>query len=174
MPSNEEMGTGRMRWSNLKTKKRKEPTETPDRSALVASTKIIHPRGVLALARLPKQKPPKYISAVRVTLWVPSDTVKNLMMDLVFMGLDIIRAEDKTVCFVDPNGPSQIAKNRKDMPEKFQKVNKDWAELNQGITRFKNNINKRRRRTYNLSIWLGSDKPPQQILDACALEWEEE
>ncbi len=30
------------------------------------------------------------------------------------------------------------------------------------------------RRTYNLSIWLGSDKPPQQTLDAFALEWEEE
>jgi hypothetical protein len=60
------------------------------------------------------------------------------------------------------------------MPEKFQKVHKDWVEFDQGITRFKNDIKAGRNRTYTLSIWLGSKKPPQQILDACALEWEEE
>ena len=90
------------------------------------------------------------------------------------MGLDINRAEDKTVCFVHPKDPSQIVKKQKDMPEKFQKVHEDWAEFDQGITRFKNDIKEGRKCTYNLSIWLGSDKPPQQILDACALEWEEE
>ena len=42
------------------------------------------------------------------------------------------------------------------------------------ITRFRNDIKEGRRRTYNLSIWLNSKKPPQQILDASALEWEEE
>ena len=63
-PNNEKMGTGRIRWSNLKTKKRKEPTKTPDQSALVASTKVIHSRGILDLARLPKQKSPKYISTM--------------------------------------------------------------------------------------------------------------
>ncbi len=47
-------------------------------------------------------------------------------------------------------------------------------EFDQGITRFKNDIKAGRKRTYTLSIWLGSKMPPQQILDACALEWEEE
>ncbi len=111
---------------------------------------------------------------VHVTLKVPSGTVKDLVMDLLFMGLDIIRLEDKLVCFVHPKDSSQTTKKRQDMPAKFQKVHKDWVEFDQGITRFKNDIKAGRKRTYTLSIWLGSKKPPQQILDVCALEWEEE
>ena len=90
-------------------------------------------------------------------------------MDLIFMGLDIIWVEDKSVCFVHPKDSTQIAKKRKDMPEKFQKNHKDWVEFDKGITRFRKDIKTGRKRTYNLSIWLGSEKPPQQILDACAL-----
>jgi hypothetical protein len=60
------------------------------------------------------------------------------------------------------------------MPEKFQKIHEDWAKFDQGITRFKNDIKSGRKCTYTLSIWLGSNKPPQQILEACALGWEEE
>jgi hypothetical protein len=30
MPDTEEMVTGKMRWSNFKSKKQKDPTETPD------------------------------------------------------------------------------------------------------------------------------------------------
>jgi hypothetical protein len=104
---------------------------------------------------------------------VPSGTVKDLVMDLLFMGLDIIRLEDKSVCFVHPKDSSQTAKKRKDMPAKFPKGHKDWAEFDQGITRFKNDIKAGRKCTYTLSIWLGSEKPPKQILDACALDWEE-
>ncbi len=48
------------------------------------------------------------------------------------------------------------------------------GHANQPITRFKNNIKAGRKHTYTLSIGLGSKKPPQEILDACALEWEEE
>ncbi len=140
----------------------------------MAGSKVIHPRGVLDLARLPKQKPPKHISMVRVTLKVLSGTVKDLVMDLIFMGLDIIRLEDKSVCFVHPKNSSQTAKKCQDMPAKFQKVHEDLAEFDQDITRFKNDIKEGRKRTYTLSIWLGSKKPPQQILDTCALEWEEE
>jgi hypothetical protein len=60
------------------------------------------------------------------------------------------------------------------MPEKFQKIHEDWAEFNQNIMRFKNDIKTGRKRTYTLSIWLGSKKSPKEILDACQLEWEEE
>ena len=109
-----------------------------------------------------------------VTLRVPSGTVKDLVMDLLFMGLDIIRSEDKSVCFVHPKDSSQTTKKHQDIPANFQKIHKDWAEFDQGITRFKKDIKAGRKCTYTLSIWLGSKKPPQQILDACALEWEEE
>jgi hypothetical protein len=45
--------------------------------------------------------------------------VKNLVMELIFMGLDTLRAEVKSVCFLHPNDPNQKAKARKDMPAKF-------------------------------------------------------
>jgi hypothetical protein len=95
-------------------------------------------------------------------------------MELMFSGLDTIRTEDKTVCFVHPTNPEQYAKKRQDMPGKFQKIHKEWAKFDQPILRFKNNIKAGRKRTYNLSIWLGSKKPTKTILDACKLEWEEE
>ncbi len=94
MPDTEETMAGKIRWSNLKSKKWKDPTETLDQSALVAGSKVIRPRGVLDLARLPKGKPPKHISVVCVTLKGPSGTVKDLAMDLLFMRLDIIWLED--------------------------------------------------------------------------------
>jgi hypothetical protein len=43
MPDTEEMVTGAIRWSNLKSKKRKSPTITPDQSALVAGSEGIRP-----------------------------------------------------------------------------------------------------------------------------------
>jgi hypothetical protein len=78
------------------------------------------------------------------------------------------------VCFVHPKDTGQLARKCKDMPERFQKIHEDWAKFNQAITRFKNNIMTGRKGTYTLSIWLGSKKPPKEILDACALGWEEE
>jgi hypothetical protein len=95
-------------------------------------------------------------------------------MDLLFSGLDTVRAEDKTVCFVHPTIPEQYAKKSQDMPEKFQKIHDEWAKFNQPVARFKNDIKVGRKRTYNLSIWLGSEKPTKDILHACELEWEEE
>jgi hypothetical protein len=46
--------------------------------------------------------------------------------------------------------------------------------LDQGISRFKNDIKEGRKRTYALSIWLGSDKPTEKILEACTLDWDDE
>jgi hypothetical protein len=43
-------------------------------------------------------------------------------MDLLFMGLDTIRSEDKSVCFAHPKDSGQIAKKRQNMPAKFQKI----------------------------------------------------
>jgi hypothetical protein len=172
MPDTEEAASGTNRWSNLKSKQRKDPSATLDRSALVTGSEVIHPKEILDLSCLPKRKEPKYISLVHVTLRVPSGTVKDLVMDLLFMGLDTIWLEDKSLCFAHPKDSGQIAKEHQDMPAKFQ--NEDWAKFNQGITRFKNDIKSGRKRIYTLSMWLGSIKPPQQILEACALEWEEE
>jgi hypothetical protein len=70
----------------------------------------------------------------------------------MFDGLDILRAEDKSVCFVHPKDFKQQAKKRSDMPTKFQKICEDWAQFDQAITRFKNDIKEGRRQTYNLSI----------------------
>ncbi len=68
------------------------------------------------------------------------------------MGLDTLRMEDKTVCFLHPNDPNQQAKKRQDMPPKFQKIHGEWMVFNQSITRFKNDIKEGPRHTYNVSF----------------------
>jgi hypothetical protein len=59
------------------------------------------------------------------------------------------------------------------MPAKLQKIYKDWAVFDQGITLLKNDIKEERKCTYSVLIWLGSKEPPQKILDSCILEWDE-
>ncbi len=109
---------------------------------------------------------------VHATLHVPHGNVKELVMELLFMGLNTLRTEDKTVCFLHPNDPSQQAKKRQDMPPKFQRIHSDRMVFDQNITRFKNDIKEGRKHTYNVSFWLGSEQPAQKILDACILEWD--
>ncbi len=161
-------------FTKLKSKKRKDPSDTPKKVNLAPGTEVIRPRGVINTTRLPKKKMPKHISIIQVTLQVPWGIVKDLVMELMFSGLDTIRTDAKTVCFVYPTNPEQYAKKRQDMPGKFQKIHKEWAEFDQPILHFKNNIKAGRKRTYNLSIWLSSEKPTKTILDACELEWDEE
>jgi hypothetical protein len=161
-------------FTKLKSKKRKDPSDTPKKVNLPPGTEVIRPRGVINTTRLPKNKIPKHISVIQVTLRVPLGIVKDLVMELMFSGLDTIRTEDKTVCFVHPTSPEQYTKKRQDMPGKFQKIHEEWAKFDQPISRFKNNIKAGRKCTYNLSIWLGSKKPTKTILDACELEWVEE
>jgi hypothetical protein len=60
------------------------------------------------------------------------------------------------------------------MPDKFQKVYKDWANFDQPIMHFKSDIKEGKSRSYQLSIWLGSTKPAEEIINKCTLEWEEE
>jgi hypothetical protein len=52
------------------------------------------------------------------------------------------------------------------MPVKFQKIHEEWVCIDQVIGRFKTH-------TYNILIWLGSDKEPTKLIDSCMLEWEE-
>jgi hypothetical protein len=60
------------------------------------------------------------------------------------------------------------------MPTKFHEIHEDWTVFDQEITQLKNDIKEGKRRTYNFLLWLGSNDPPEQILQACTLEWEEE
>jgi hypothetical protein len=57
------------------------------------------------------------------------------------------------------------------MPVKFQKIYKTWAVFNQPLSRFKNDIWENRRRTYNLSICLGSKKKTKTIINGSTLDW---
>ncbi len=60
------------------------------------------------------------------------------------------------------------------MPEKFQKIYKTWSVFNQPLSCFKNIVWENRRRTYNLSIWLGSKKKTKKIINSCTLDWDNE
>ncbi len=169
------MSTATIRFSSTKQVKRKQPSDTPacPGANLVPGSKIIGARGVINLTNIKKGKESKFISVIHISMQVPSGNVKELVMDLLFMGLDFLRAEEKSVCFVHPTNSSQQAKKRQDMPRKFQKIHEDWTKFDQGITRFKKDIKEGRKQTYTLSIWLVSDKPLEKILKACTLEWED-
>jgi hypothetical protein len=59
---------------------------------------------------------------VHATLRILHGDVKELVMELLFMGLDTLRTEDKNVCFLHPNNPSQQAKKSdKICPPSFNK-----------------------------------------------------
>ena len=108
--------------------------------------------------RFRKTKEPRHTSVINITLCVPSGKITDLVTELKFDGLDILHAKDKSVCFVCPKDFEQQAKKRSDIPTKFQKIYEDWAQFDKAITRFKNNIKEGCRQTYNLSIWMGSNK----------------
>jgi hypothetical protein len=76
----------------------------------------------------------------------------------------------QTVCFLHPLDFNQQAKKRTDMPIKFQKIHEEWVCFDQDIGRFKNDIKEGRTCTFNVLIWLGSDKEPKKLIDS-HLEW---
>ncbi len=80
------------------------------------------PRGMLDTSKVKSAKYPLYISIVSITLRVPSGKATELLTELMFAGLNILRSEDKKVCSLHPDDFSQQAKKRADMPEKFQKI----------------------------------------------------
>ncbi len=127
----EAMLSSTIRFSTTKQVKRERPTDTPEHppANLVPGSEIIAGRGILNLANLKKGKEPKFISVIHVIVRVPSGNVNELVMDLLFMGLDTLRAKDKTVCFVHPTNHSQQARKRQDMPTKFQKIHEDWVGI---------------------------------------------
>jgi hypothetical protein len=171
----EEAAAAKVTFAEVKLKKKRKESSTPEGTPerqLVDGTALLGKKGVLDTSLLRKNRC-KYASVVYATLRVPHGDVKNLVMELLFMGLDTLRAEDKTVCFLHPNDPSQKVKSRKDMPDKFQRIHADWMVFDQPITRFKNDIREGRSRTYNVSFWLGSEILATKILDQCTLEWEE-
>jgi hypothetical protein len=116
---------------------------------------------------------PKYTMVVQMYIHCPSGNVKELIMELIFEGLATLHAEDKTVCFLHPLDFNQQARKHTDMPVKFKKIHEEWVCFDQVIGRFKNHIKEGRTRTYNVSIWLGSDKEPKKLVDSCTLKWKE-
>jgi hypothetical protein len=108
---------------------------------------------------------PKYTTVVQMYIRCPSGNVKELIMELIFEGLATLYAEDKTVCFLHPLDFNQQARKCTDMPVKFQKIHKEWVCFDQVIGRFKNDTKEGRTHTYNVLIWLGSDKKPKKLID---------
>ncbi len=127
-------------------------------------------RGILDSSKVKKVKHPLYTSVVYIMLCVPQGKVTELITELMFDGLNILCSEDKTVCFLHPDDFGQRAKKHADMPEKFQKIYKNWAVFDQPLSRFKNDIRENRKRTYNLSIWLGSKRKTDMIINGCTLD----
>ncbi len=68
MLNEEEEGLSDIPFTKLKSKKRKDPSDTPKKVNLAPGTEVIRPRGVINTSRLPKKKIPKHISIIQVTL----------------------------------------------------------------------------------------------------------
>jgi hypothetical protein len=174
LPGMDEAAAEKVIFSSMHLRKCKEaatPEGTLERANLVAGSELIGQRGVLDTSEL-RKKAYRYASMVHATLWVLQGDVKDLIMELFFMGLDTLRAEDKMVCFLCPNNPSLHAKKRQDMPPKFQRIHAEWTDFDQSFSHFKNDIKEGHKRTYNVFFWLGSEKPSQMILDSYILEWD--
>jgi hypothetical protein len=105
-------------------------------------------------------------------LRVPQGKVTELITELMFDKLDILRSKDKMVCFLQPDNFGQQAKKHADMQEKFQKIYKNWAVFDQPLSCFQNGIQENRKIIYNLSIWLGSKRKTDMIINSCTLEWD--
>jgi hypothetical protein len=172
----EQSATKGVTFSNLKARKRKEVPKSPESPAV--SKKLVEnrvlPRGTLDTSKVKTAKYPLYIRAVSITLRVSSGKVTELITELMFDGLDILCSEDKKVCFLHPDDFGRQAKKHADMPEKFQKIYETWAVFYQPLSYFKNDTRENRRRTYNLSIWLGSKKKTKTIINGCTLDWDNE
>jgi hypothetical protein len=108
----EEAAAAKVMFSGVRLKKRKKattPEGTPDCMNLIAGTELIGKKGTLDTSRL-RKKTSKYISVVHATLRILNGNVKELVIELLFMGLDTLQTEDKNVCFLHPKDPSQQAK----------------------------------------------------------------
>jgi hypothetical protein len=111
-------------FNGIRLRKRKEaatPEGTPKHANLVAGSELIGQRGVLDMSKL-RKKVCRYASMVHTILWVPQGDIKDLIMELLFMGLDTLRAEDKTVCFLHPNN---LSLHEKTTTGHASKVSKD-------------------------------------------------
>jgi hypothetical protein len=120
-PGAEETAAAKVSFTGVKIRKSKEvstPEGTSEHPNLVVGSKLLGKKGVLDVSHLGKNRC-KYVNMVHANMQVPHRDVKNLVMELIFMGLDTLRAEVKSVCFLHPNDPNQKAKARKDMPAKF-------------------------------------------------------
>ncbi len=101
LPGMEEVAAAKVTFSGVRLRKHKEATTlegTPEQANLVAGSELIGQRGVLDTSKL-RKKACRYASVVHATLWVLQGDVKDLIMELLFMGLDTSRADDKMVCF---------------------------------------------------------------------------
>jgi hypothetical protein len=88
--------------SNLMpVKKRKEKPRMPKQPNPDPSAKQPLPiKGVSNLLRFRTTKELQHKSVINITLCIPSGKVTDLVAELMFDGLDILCAEDKSVCFV--------------------------------------------------------------------------
>jgi hypothetical protein len=163
LPGTDEVATAKVTFSSTRLRKCKEaatPGGTPERANLVAGSELMGQRGVCDMSKLSK-KACSYASVEHASLQVLQGDVKDLIMELLFMELVTIRAEEKTVCFLHPNNPSLHAKKQQDMLPKFQRIHTEWMVFDQSITCFKNNIKEKCKRTYNVSFCQGARNQPR-------------
>ena len=126
----EEAAAAKVTFTGVALRKRKEastPEGTPERPNLVIGSILLGKKGLLDVSNIRKNKC-KYVSVVHATLRVPHGDIKNLVMELMFMGLDTLRAEDKSICFLHPNDPNQKQRHaRTCQPSSKRHTKNGWS-----------------------------------------------
>ena len=56
-----------------------------------------------------------------------------MVPDLLFEGLKTLKEEDKNICFLHPDNFHYQAQKCTDMPAKFQRIYKEWADFEEPL-----------------------------------------
>jgi hypothetical protein len=93
--------------------------------------------------------------------------------DLLFEGLKTLKKENKDVCFLHPDNFHNQAQKRTDMPTKFQRIHKEWANFEEPLAKFKSKLKRGKSKFFKLSMWLGSMVEPKKLLGKFFLDWDD-
>ncbi len=96
-----------------------------------------------------------------------------MVPDLLFEGLKTLEEEDKDVCFLHPDNFRNQARKRMDMPAKFQRIHKEWANFEEQLAKIKSELNRSKSKFLKLSLWLGSTVEPKNLLEKCLFDWDD-
>ncbi len=63
--------------------------------------------------------------------------IRVMIPDLLFKGLHNLMEKDRDACFLYPDNFTNQARNRADMPTKFQCIHEEWCEFKEPFAKMR-------------------------------------